>query len=572
MKKTRTHSLALLLVALVAGFLPHLTQSAESDELSSRLQNVHRIVILGDSITYAGEYVDFIDTYLAARFPEQPIEVLNLGVPSETVSGLSEDGHAGGQFPRPVLEERLDRALAKTKPDLIIACYGMNDGIYLPLSEERFQKFKDGTISLHEKATAAGAKIIHVTPPIFDEVKGGHPGYGNVLDTYSEWLISQRSTGWDVADLHGPMNRFLAEERARDANYFLAGDGIHPNETGHWIMAKSILSELGAKDVANFDDSKAMLASLTEGGQLLKLVHQRQRATRDSWLTDIGHKRPGLSKGLPLTNAIAKAAELSAQIHQLVVPFPGKKSAWEGFDRYDFEFNGKPAIVIVPKQALPGKPWAWRGEFFGAFANADVALVRKGFHLVYLGVPNLFGSPEAIAQWNGFYDELTGKHGFAKKAALIGLSRGGLYCYNWAAANPEKVACIYADAAVCDFKSWPGGKPKNLGKGDGAPAEWLNVLKAFNFKSDAEAIAYDKNPVDNLKPLADAHIPLLHVYGDADTAVPWDENTGVLADRYRKLGGSITLIPKPGVNHHPHGLKDPTPIVEFILNHTGTKP
>jgi len=54
--------------------------------------------------------------------------------------------------------------------------------------------------------------------------------------------------------------------------------------------------------------------------------------------------------------------------------------------------------------------------------------------------------------------------------------------------------------------------------------------------------------------------------------VPWDENTGVLAERYRKLGGNITLIPKPGVGHHPHGLTDPAPIVEFIVKHISTNP
>ena len=216
---------------------------------------------------------------------------------------------------------------------------------------------------------------------------------------------------------------------------------------------------------------------------------------------------------------------------------------------------------------MPGKQWAWRGEFFGAFANADAALVTNGFYLVYLQVPNLFGSPAAVRYWDKFYDELTSKYGFAKKSALIGLSRGGLYCYNWAIAHPDKVACIYADAPVCDFKSWPGGKLKGLGKGNGGADEWKGLLTAYGFKSDAEAIAYRGNPVDNLKPLADAKIPLLHVYGEADPVVPWDENTGVVAERYRKMGGSITLIPKPGIGHHPHGLADPTPIVEFITKH-----
>ncbi len=252
-------------------------------------------------------------------------------------------------------------------------------------------------------------------------------------------------------------------------------------------------------------------------------------------------------------------------------PFPGAESRWNGYARYDFDFQGKPAIVVVPSQPLPGRPWAWRGEFFGAFANVDAALVERGFHLVYLGVPDRFGSPKAVTAWNEFYAELTGRYGLAKKAALIGLSRGGLYCYNWAAANPEKVACIYGDAPVCDFKSWPGGRLKGPGKGAGSAREWSKLLAAYGFGSDAEALAWRKNPVDNLAPLASAGIPLIHVYGDADESVPWEENTGVVAERYRKLGGSITLIAKPGVGHHPHGLEDPTPVVEFIVRHAGVR-
>ena len=104
-------------------------------------------------------------------------------------------------------------------------------------------------------------------------------------------------------------------------------------------------------------------------------------------------------------------------------------------------------------------------------------------------------------------------------------------------------------------------------KGEGSKQQWNLMLKAYGFKSDAEAIAYTGNPVDNLKPLVDANVPLLLVYGTADTVVPWDENAGVVAERYRKMGGTIVSIPKPGVNHHPHGLTDPTPIVDFITKY-----
>ena len=95
-------------------------------------------------------------------------------------------------------------------------------------------------------------------------------------------------------------------------------------------------------------------------------------------------------------------------------------------------------------------------------------------------------------------------------------------------------------------------------------------MERYGFKSEAEALAYPGNPVDRLAPLAKAKVPLLHVYGDADEVVPWDENTGVIAERYRKLGGSITLIAKPGVKHHPHGLEDSTPIVDFIWEHSAS--
>lgn len=247
-------------------------------------------------------------------------------------------------------------------------------------------------------------------------------------------------------------------------------------------------------------------------------------------------------------------------------PLPGKRSLWFGFERFDFEVDGQPVLVVAPKAEAPGRPWAWHGEFFGHKPNPDLALLGRGFHIVYMSVPDLLGSPKAVAHWNQLYQRLTGMYGFAPKPALVGLSRGGLYVYNWASANPARVACVYGDAPVCDFKSWPGG----FGGGKRSDNDWGLVLKEYGFSTDAEAKACDKNPVDRLAPLAEAKVPLLHVYGDADEVVPWQENTGLLAERYRKLGGQITLISKPGGKHHPQGLDDSTPIVEFIWDHAAS--
>ena len=551
-----------------------------------------RVVFLGDSITYGGQFVDDVETGLKLAQPTNNFEVINLGLPSETVSGLSEPGHAGGAFPRPDLHERLERVMQKTKPDVIIACYGMNDGIYFPLAGDRFKAFQDGMSRLHDRAVAAGARIIHLTPPVFDPLplKGStlpagrdsypqpYEDYNKVLDHYSEWLMAQKAQGWEVVDIHTPINQFLAAKRQSEPNFTLAGDGVHPNDTGHWLMARPLLAYLvPSSDFAKWQDPSEMVTHYPQGAGLLKLVQQRQQWLKDAWLTDVGHLRPGMGKGIPLAEAQQKAAALEVQMQALLkisdesqthdTPFPGNRSDWNGFDRHDFAFDGKTVTVICPQQALPGRPWAWKGEFLDAFPGTEIALLGRGFHIVYLAMPDTLGCPEAVQGWNVCYQELTGKYALAKKVALIGLSRGGLYCYNWAAANPDKVACIYGDAPVCDFKSWPGGK----GKGQGSARDWQLVMDRYHFKTEAEALAYDKNPVDNLAALAKAGIPLLHVYGDADDVVPWEENTGRLAENYRAFGGKITLISKPGVGHHPHGLPDPTPIVEFIIQHSAAK-
>lgn len=238
-------------------------------------------------------------------------------------------------------------------------------------------------------------------------------------------------------------------------------------------------------------------------------------------------------------------------------------SSWFGFERRDFKVDGRACLMIVPQQIGEGRPWIWRTEFFGHEPQADLALAARGFHVVYIDVQNMYGAPIALDHMDRFYEHLTTTRGLAKKTVLEGFSRGGLFSLNWAARHPDRVACIYNDAPVCDFKSWPGGK----GKGPGSAGDWQRCLQAYGL-TEAEALAYKLNPVDNLASMAKAKIPLLHVCGEADEVVPFDENTQLIEDRYRELGGPITVIAKPGVKHHPHSLKNAQPIVRFVLAHT----
>ncbi|HXT13201.1 MAG TPA: SGNH/GDSL hydrolase family protein [Candidatus Angelobacter sp.] len=322
-----------VLPVLATLFLALTLRGAESGQALAKFKNVHRIVFLGDSITYAGGYVDDIEAYYDTRFPDQHFEFINLGLSSETVSGLSEEGHAGGKYRRPDLHERLGRVLEKAKPDFTFVCYGMNDGIYQPFDEARFKAFQDGMKSVHEQIAATGAKIIHITPSIFDPapipaakiwhtngVSGfSHPfvGYNEVLGRYSDWLVGQRAAGWDVVNLHEPMNRWLAEQRQRDSHFEFTKEGVHPDAAGHWFMAKQILLYLGAKDLEGVDSPAAMVAGNPNGAEILRLVRAKQELLRDAWLTYTGHGQPQTKSGVPLPLAEARAGVIDKKIREL---------------------------------------------------------------------------------------------------------------------------------------------------------------------------------------------------------------------------------------------------------------
>ncbi len=261
--------------------------------------------------------------------------------------------------------------------------------------------------------------------------------------------------------------------------------------------------------------------------------------------------------GLLCTSLNSVAAEPAAVEDRL--------DQWHGFTRRRFVVDGREAWIVEPKEALPGKPWSWCMEFPDAFTErcAAPALLAKGFHHAHISVGNTFGSPRAMKHFEAFHAELV-KRGLASKAALIGISRGCLYAHRFAAEHPDKVSVIYGDAGVCDIKSWPGGK----GKGKGSAPDWVSLQKLYGFPDEAAALAWKGGPVDTLELLAKAKIPLIYVVGDADSVVPAAENALLIEERYQALGGVVKVIHKPGVDHHPHGLEDPAPVVKFILDAT----
>lgn len=239
----------------------------------------------------------------------------------------------------------------------------------------------------------------------------------------------------------------------------------------------------------------------------------------------------------------------------------GVRSNYYGYECFDFNFENNPCKIVKPKVTAKGNPWIWKARFWGHFPQTELALLERGFHLVYCDVADLFGNDTAVKRWNNFYNFIqTG--GLNKKAILMGLSRGGLIVYNWAVENPEKISCIYVDAPVLDIKSWPG---RFYPYGGSSEETWEKCKKAYGLKSDEEAKDAKVSPVDKAGRIAKMNAPMLHIIGMADKTVPPEFNSLPFADKIRQAGGSIQVIEKPGVGHHPHSLANPTPIIDFIL-------
>ncbi len=239
----------------------------------------------------------------------------------------------------------------------------------------------------------------------------------------------------------------------------------------------------------------------------------------------------------------------------------------QGFEREHFVFQGRKAWLIKPAKGLSGKPWVWRAHFPEWHTEVDSILLSEGFHIVYLNTNDMFGSNAAMQIWDAFYEYMVRQRGFSPIVALEGVSRGGLYIYQWAKRNPLKVSCIYAEAPVCDIKSWPGGK----GKGKGSPQDWNKLLTEFHF-TEEDALGFTDNPIDNLQGLAACKVPILHSVSLKDSIVPYLENTFPLVQRYINLGGPATIMPmtkgKQTLEGHHFPIENPERIAHFIKFHT----
>ncbi len=240
---------------------------------------------------------------------------------------------------------------------------------------------------------------------------------------------------------------------------------------------------------------------------------------------------------------------------------PDNEASRDVLQRQELEVDGRPAFLILPKERkvkatpwvfyaptlLPGLPGEAERWMFERFLKAGIAIAG-------VDVGESYGSPKGRSIYSTLHKVLVEEHGLAPRACLLARSRGGLMLYAWAADNPDKICCITGIYPVCNLVSYPG-----LEKACGAYGMTKDELAAH---------LVEHNPVDRLAPLAEAQIPLFHIHGDVDQVVPLEDNSGLIAKRYKELGGSMRLVvPKDQGHNMWPGFFECQELVDFLIEH-----
>jgi acyl-CoA thioesterase-1 len=222
-------------------FVPSLAKAADVPPL---LQGVHRIVCLGDSITQGGEgpggYVWLVRHYLAALYPQQPIEVINAGI----------SGHKSTDMLARYQKDVLDK-----KPDLVTISVGVNDvwhGFYdnhpegdgprgIPLPE-----YKQHVEDMITQAEKIGAKVVVLSTTVIHEddtnkenakIKNYNAALRELAKKHHATFVDYQKPFWALITAY--------QKDTGGHELLLTVDGVHMNPTGNRVMAHTLLIGLG---------------------------------------------------------------------------------------------------------------------------------------------------------------------------------------------------------------------------------------------------------------------------------------------------------------------------------------
>jgi lysophospholipase L1-like esterase len=205
-----------------------------------------KLVMIGDSITdcgrgrpageglfdpYGNGYVNMVKAFLDAQYPESPIRVINVGSGGFTVRNL---------------DERWQEDVLDQKPDWLSIMIGIND-VWRQFDSP---KMTEGHVGLEEyeatlekliAAALPGLKGLILVTPYFIEPNLSDPMRAR-MDEYGS-VVKAMAKKYDavLVDTQAGFDRMLEHMHPMA----LAWDRVHPNSSGHALIAQCFLKAIG---------------------------------------------------------------------------------------------------------------------------------------------------------------------------------------------------------------------------------------------------------------------------------------------------------------------------------------
>lgn len=205
-----------------------------------------KLVMIGDSITDCGRaypegegrdaalghgYVSLVDALIKANYPQQHIRIINMGISGNTVRDLQ------ARWQSDVLDHR---------PDWLSIMIGINDvwrQFDLPMQRERHVELADYGRILTELVSQTRPQLqgLVLLTPYFIEPNRADPMRA-MMDEYGQ-VVKEVAAAHDAifVDTQAAFDAVLSEMHPMS----LAWDRVHPNATGHMVLARACLNQIG---------------------------------------------------------------------------------------------------------------------------------------------------------------------------------------------------------------------------------------------------------------------------------------------------------------------------------------
>jgi lysophospholipase L1-like esterase len=226
------------------------------------------VIICGDSIACQRLYTVYLADYLLMCQPVPGLRVMSLSSSGETTWAFS---------------GRMEHDVVRFHPNVIVTCYGMNDGGYVPVDKVIADSYHDGSRAVITGLKKAGIKkLLFGSPTCVDPTN-----YGPGADDYNQTLRQLRDIARKLAeeehigfaDIHHDMFATMNKLKGRYGDEWVFGgrDGFHPYPAGHMVIAMSILKGLGCSgDIGTVTlDLASGSASASEGHKILACENGR---------------------------------------------------------------------------------------------------------------------------------------------------------------------------------------------------------------------------------------------------------------------------------------------------------